>query len=194
MKLALALFILCQSVVAATGAKVVLLKGKAFFNGNEITKESILDGKGTFTLGDKSYLKLQLQSSGTVIVLGANSKSTMNLSEKELEPELDLVKGTARWITGSAKKPGGGIKTTNAVMGIRGTDFYVSFNPAFQESEVVCFDGSVQLTNQNNIADSKTIKKNQWGGIGGRFGKKLSDILTLEPAAVTWFKNELPLE
>lgn len=118
----------------------------------------------------------------------------MDFEQKGIGPELNLIKGTARWLTGTEKLPKSGIKTMNAIMGVRGTDFFVFYNSAFGETEVICFDGKIQMTNQDNLSDSKIIGKNQWGGVGGRFGKNLADLLTLSPEIVSGFKDQLPLE
>jgi hypothetical protein len=179
----------------AQSGKVLLARGQVFFNGKPVKKDMRLAGAGTFTLGDRSYLKLLLEKSQSTVVLGANSKSEIDFSQKSMfESEVNLLKGNARWITGDKKTPGGGVRTSNAIIGIRGTDFLAIANPVFGETEVVCFDGSVELSNQQNISDSKIVGKNQWGGIGGRFGKNLSEILTLNDEIIAGFKTVLPLK
>lgn len=175
---------------AQDGAKVVILKGTATFAGKPISKTSLMKGNGEIAVGDKSYLKILLIGSNTQIVLGANTVSKINFSAKAEAQELNLSKGVARWITGDKK--GLGVRTSNAVMGIRGTDFFTSYNPALGETEIICFDGKIQMTNAAETDDSKEISKNQWGGIGGRFGTKLSEVLTLSPELIQTFDSTLP--
>lgn len=193
MRLLLVFILLTSSAFAGT-AKVLLLKGEASFNGEKLQKDSVVNGKGEFILGDKSYVKLLLETTKITIALGANSASTIDLNQDAFTPEVNLIKGTARWLTGTQKLRGGGIKTANAVTGVRGTDFFVSYNPVLGETEVVCFDGNILLVNKKNKSDFKTVGKNQWGGIGGRFGRRLSEILTIPAVVVQGFKESLPLE
>ena len=41
------------------------------------------------------------------------------------------------------------------------------------------FDGEVMMENIADKTNTALIKKGQWGGIGGRFGEKISPILDL---------------
>lgn len=45
-----------------------------------------------------------------------------------------------------------------------------------------------------NKADNKRVAKNQWGGIGGRFGSKCQEILTLTPELMAKVGGILPAE
>lgn len=175
---------------AKGSAKVVLLKGEATFGGKALTKNSTLQGTGEIKVGDKSYLKLHLSESGTVIAIGANSLSKLNISAPPEKQELNLIKGIARWVSGDKK--GLGVTTPNGSMGVRGTDFFTSYNPLLGETELICFDGIVEMTNLKDPQDSKLVKMNQWGGIGGRFGNKLSQILDLTPELIKMFDANLP--
>lgn len=186
----LMVFLFPLSLWAQSGAKVVILKGSATFAGKPISQTSIMNGNGEITVAEKSYLKILLLESNTQIVLAANTVSKINFSAKAEAQELNLSKGIARWITGDKK--GLGIKTPNAVMGVRGTDFFTSFNPLLGETEIICFDGKIQMTNIEDTDDSKEISKNQWGGIGGRFGKKLSEVLDLTPVLIQSFDSAIP--
>ncbi|WP_408096910.1 FecR domain-containing protein [Peredibacter sp. HCB2-198] len=174
-------------------AKVLVLKGKATFGGHPLKSTSLLKGAGEFVVSDKSYLKILLEESQTTIVLAANTTSYMSLNDKVTIPELSLLHGAARWITGTSKvKKGGGIQTKNAAMGLRGTNFFVSYNPLLGETEVICFDGSVEMKAKLVKSEPKLIGKNQWGGIGGRFGEELSKVLSLSPELVKQFNSALP--
>lgn len=189
------LFLSLISLDVLASAKVLLLKGEATFGGHALKQTSLLKGAGEFVVGDKSYLKILLEGSKSVIVLGANTTSFMNVSEKGSIPELSLLKGAARWITGtSAIKKGGGIQTKNAAMGIRGTNFFVSYNPLLGETEVICFEGTVEMSAKLVKGEPKQISKNQWGGIGGRFGEELSRVLDLSPELITSFDRALPFK
>jgi len=175
---------------AQKGASVVLLKGTATFAGKPLSGKSHFNGNGEITTGDKSYLKILLNESQTTIVIGANSTTKINLSLPAEKQELNLAKGIARWVTGNKK--GLGVRTNNSLMGIRGTDFFTSYNPLLGETEIICFDGQIEMANAQEDSDKKMISKNQWGGIGGRFGKKLSEVLTLSPELISSFDSTLP--
>ncbi len=77
-------------------------------------------------------------------------------------------------------------------MGVRGTDFMAVYNPLLDESEIVVFDGTVDL--DSRIAppgrkDHKLIPKGHWGGVGGRYGKKIGDLIHL-PANILEHFNQ----
>lgn len=190
MKLTLFVLGLFLSTIAfADTAQIVTLKGTATFQGKPLSKTSTLEGEGELVVGEKSYLKLKLKESQTEVVFGAHSSSKIDLSQPVEKQEVSLLKGVARWISGGKK--GQGVRTANATLGIRGTDFLTTYNPLLGETEVICFDGQVQMTNEQEKSDSKLVSKNQWGGIGGRFGKKLSEILTLTPELMKNFEEAL---
>lgn len=178
------------SVLAQSGAKVLVLKGTATFAGKQLSGKSNFNGHGEIEVGDKSYLKILLNESQTTLVIGANTKTKINLSLPAEKQELNLTRGVARWITGTKK--GLGVRTNNSVMGVRGTDFFTSYNPLLGETEVICFEGNIEMQNAIDESDKKSISKNQWGGMGGRFGKKLSDVLTLSPELIKTFDSALP--
>jgi hypothetical protein len=182
--------LISTQVLAEKGAKVLLLKGTATFGGFPLKNTSKMTGKGTITVGDKSYLKILLLESNTVIALAANSTSDIHFSAPAEEQQLDLTKGIARWVTGSKK--GKGIKTPNAILGVRGTDFYVSYFPEKGETELMCFSGTVEMINASNPDDSKKVTDSQWGGIGGSYGKGVTDIKTLTPEVISIFDKAIP--
>lgn len=190
---ALILLLSLISLDVFASAKVLVLKGKATFGGHQLKSTSFIKGAGEFVVGDKSYLKILLVESKTTLVLSANSTSLINVNQKQTIPELNLLQGAARWITGTSQvKKGGGIQTKNAALGIRGTNFFVSYNPLLGETEVICFDGTVEMSAKLVKSESKLINKNQWGGVGGRFGEELSKVLTLSPELMNQFNLALP--
>lgn len=182
------IYVICSTAIADTGS-VVKLIGTATFGGKPLTEKSTLKGKGTFVVSEKSYLKIKLNEAGTEFVIGANSSTVIDLTLPGEKQELTLVRGMTRWVSGKIK--GLGVKTHNVSMGVRGTDFLTTYNPLLGETEVICFDGEVSMTNLGDPTDTKNVSKNQWGGFGGRFGKKLSEILTLSPELMSGFENVL---
>jgi hypothetical protein len=190
MKIFLIFLILnCSLVFAGTG-KILALRGTATFNGSKLKLDQSLEGKGEFIVGEKSYLKILLVESDTVIAMGSDSVSRIDFSLPSQDQELNLVKGISRWVTGKVR--GKGMKTRNTAAGVRGTDFLMTYNPALGETEIICFDGRIQLVNASDVTDSRLISKNQWGGLGGRFGQKLANVLNLGPELISTFDKLLP--
>lgn len=188
--LILMMMLLTTQAYASGKAQVLVLKGSATFGGFKLKQTSKMNGKGEIVVGDKSYLKIQLLESKTIIALAANTRSEINFSAPAEKQELNLIKGIARWVTGDKK--GRGVKTPNASMGVRGTDFYVSYFPEKKETELMCFSGTVVMTNLSDPKDKKVVKDSQWGGIGGSFGDKVTDIVTLTPDVLKKFDDAVP--
>ncbi len=191
--LAIVMTSLTLTAWALPEGKVVLLKGTATFDGQPLKENGTISKDGVVEVGEKSYLKIVLSESRHTIALGANTSSSLKLAADADSPTVNLTRGIVRWITGSgAKSKTGGIRTQNAAMGIRGTDFFVSYDPLLGETELVCFDGMVHMGNVKKAEDYKVVGKNQWGGLGGRFGNSIGDLLTLPANVISHFNERLP--
>lgn len=98
-------------------------------------------------------------------------------------PVVELNNGRMRMrsIRGSSESLKGKlqVKTRNAIMGVRGTDFIATFSSLLEESEIVVFDGLVSFESTQDPADQKEIKAGHWGGLGGRFGAKIGTPIAL---------------
>lgn len=81
--------------------------------------------------------------------------------------------------------------TKTASLGLRGTDFLFVSNELLGETEVVMFDGEVELSNNSNDSDSKILRKNYWGGVGGRFGEQVKVLPELPKNVIDHFKKSL---
>ena len=165
-------------------ATVLSLKGTAFFQGKALKIDNAFEDEGKLTTGDNSYVKISQH--GSTIILGSNSE--MLLKEKTSEVP-GFTKGLMRWVSGTVKKTGPTVKTANAAMGVRGTDFLVVYNELLGESEIICFSGSVDFSSGDN---SVLVSKNQWGGVGGRFGSSIGKVLTLPENVIKHFNEALP--
>lgn len=149
-----------------------------------------MTGKGEIAVGDKSYLKVILKESKTVIAFAANTTSVFNFSTPSETQEVNLIKGIARWVTG--EKKGKGIKTPLASMGVRGTDFYVSHFPDLGETELMIFSGAVVIKNTATVEEEKVLTKDQWTGVGGRYGKTMAKVVDLTPEQIAKFDTAIP--
>jgi hypothetical protein len=180
---------------AAPIGKILKLKGLATYQGKAIQEGQSISGKGEIGVGDKSYLKFTFEDAGHIVVLGGNSKLDVDFSQKVGEEKVTLVEGITRWVSGKVtKKDVAGVSTKLAIMGIRGTDFLVTAHPIWGETETICFKGEISFTNSTNKVDSTSVGAGQWGGLGGRFGKKIGAIINLEPHILKYFNEAIPVE
>ncbi len=160
-------------------AKMILAEGPVLFdhhrlhNGDLIFKEGILETK------KGARVKLVLEPSQTEVFLSGETQYQVQSHQ--------LLQGQARWKI--KKTPQFQVRTKNAVMGVRGTDFMGVFNPVFEETEIVVFEGVVQFQSQIDSSDLKTVNQGYWGGIGGRFGKKIGELIRLPQDALGQFEK-----
>lgn len=153
----------------------VLFEGKAVKLGDSIDKAGLLETR------EKSVIQLKVAKWGNSITLGPLSSMMLNFNDQK---KYTLDKGTCRWKTAvdAAKDIVGGkgkIYTRHIAMGVRGTDFLIKTNALLGESEIIMFDGEVQMDNLSDPENSVIVKKGQWGGVGGRYGKKIAPPLDL---------------
>jgi len=166
--------------------------GSAFFDGKEIKMGDSLSKNGLITTSNKSFIQLKIVKWNTSINLGSNSKMELNFAS---EKKYTLMDGYCRWkslIRDAVTKSGGGkgkIYTKNVAMGVRGTDFLIKSFPIFGETEIVMFDGEVLMENIDDKENSVVVTKGQWGGLGGRFGKKINPPLDLPKEVLTSFEQ-----
>jgi hypothetical protein len=81
------------------------------------------------------------------------------------------------------------IRTKSAVMGVRGTDFMTIANPILGETEIVVFEGSVDFQSESLPSDHKLVTQGHWGGVGGRFGQHIGDLIALPKTALDYFDH-----
>lgn len=205
MKKLLILLLIVSASAYGSEAKIKRLKGKVLQDGKAITSKSILKDKSVIQTKDKSFLIFNIPGWGAKIVLGPNSSMKLDFSKKKFVDQVRFTEGICRWVTSGKmmkmdkhknhdhkKKGAMGLRTKAAVMGVRGTDFLVVNNSLLGETEIVMFDGNVEFQSATDKADQKVLGPNQWGGIGGRFGSKIGDVLTLPKNIIEAFKSKLP--
>lgn len=188
------LFFFSLNIFALPTAEVLKVRGVVDFQGREVTKGLILSNEGIIKTGKKSFVKIAIKAWGNTIVLGPNAEMNLNLTKKEEPRKYSLLKGACRWVTSKASgKNKGTIYTKQAAMGVRGTDYWLKANDILGETEIVVFDGKVEMNNLNDENDKVMINKGQWGGIGGRFGNKLVTPITLPRNAIDNFDRYLKI-
>lgn len=137
-------------------AKVVLLKGQVkvrLADGtikDVVTEQSLPEG-AVLQTAEKSFVKLIFVDKSQMN-LGPNSQMIISSYPKTEAGIITLVKGQIRsQVTKNymeiedKSKSKLYIKTKTAVMGIRGTDFQVNFNPENQNTALITFEGRVAM-------------------------------------------------
>ncbi len=129
------------------------------------------------------------------VVLGAGSQllieTAVNANDLRLGKKgtsLFLQKGEVRSaVEARYEKPGGyRIRTANAVAGVRGTRFFVAYDPARNRSDVAVTEGEVEFSTEGGAIG---VKAGLWGFAEG--GAKPSDPLPI-PAALDAVKVDVP--
>lgn len=175
-------------------AEVLKVKGIVDYQGQEVSKGMELAKKGILTTGKKSFVKILIKKWGNTIVLGPNSEMKLEIADKNTEKKYSLLKGSCRWVTEKIKKESKGkIFSPLAAMGVRGTDYWLKVNHLLNETEVVVFEGKVEMQNVNDDKDKFLLNEGQWGGIGGRFGKKLVKPINLPTKVIKQFNRYLKI-
>lgn len=183
------------SAQAATQYKILEVRGLATLGNAELTKNEVLSASGTLrTVGD-STMKIYVTRWDHTIVLGKNTEMEINVSDLNPKGNYRLLQGSIRWISGSA---GHGfeashyqVTTPNAFVGARGTDFFLSFNRDFEETELVVFDGGVALKSASGEKDERIVPEQSWGGIGGRFSANVRPPWKMNAVQVERFRRRV---
>lgn len=162
----------------------VTLDGKSLKAGDKIDKSGLIETR------EKSLIQMKIEKWNNTISIGPLSKMTLDLQG---EKKYTLDQGVCRWKTDVRNQlkesSKGKIFTRNVSMGVRGTDFLVKSFPLFGESEIIMLDGEVQLENLEDSSNSFLVKKGQWGGLGGRYGKKIAPPIDIPALALGTFEK-----
>ncbi len=169
------------SKVEIPSGVVTKLKGTVYFEGKLVNEGDIINKMGKIETKDKSFLQIKIEKWKNTISIGPNSTMQLNFSD---EKKYTLDEGACRWKSFGKSESKGKIFTKNSSMGVRGTDFLLKSNTLLGETEIIMFDGVVLMENSADKSNTAEIKKGQWGGIGGRFGNKISPILDLPKAII----------
>jgi hypothetical protein len=177
-----------SSPPALPSGVVTKLKGEVLFEGVLVKIGDIISKVGTIKTKDKSYLQIKIEKWQNNISIGPNSIMVLNFSD---DKKYTLESGSCRWKSFAKSESKGKIFTKKVSMGVRGTDFYLKYSPLLGETELIMFDGEVLMENLEDKNNSALVKKGQWGGIGGRFGKNISPILDLPQSLLDYTAQSL---
>lgn len=171
------------SAAEVPSAVIQRLVGTVLFEGQPVKLGDVLDKPGTIETREKSLVQLKITKWDNQISIGPASKMILNFTD---EKKYTLEEGLCRWRSALREAAGdwgsegkGKIHTKNVSLGIRGTDFLLKRFSLFNETEIIMFDGEVQMENLEKPENKITVKKGQWGGLGGRYGKTINPPLDL---------------
>lgn len=216
--LTLTAYTLSMGAFAATEgvAKIIILKGKAFAVGadnskTEVTKNTWLKEGTVLQTEAKSFAKL-LFIDKSQMNLGPSSEMKISEFPENKAGIITLMKGELRsQVTKNYMDMDKGeksklyIKTKTAAMGVRGTEFHVSFNPENLKTALVTLSGEVSFVQVNSDAlansidrsvleravsssDAVTVTKGQFSGSGPDLPRATLPV-TISPAQFEVIKN-----
>lgn len=172
-------------------ASVVKFKGDVLYNGKQISSSTVFEENGEIEVKDKSYLKLKIEKYNSVMAVSANSKVRLSYPKNKERSPFVILNGLLRWTTQGKSEKKGFIRSKVAAMAVRGTDFLVVVSELLGETEIYCFDGKVIFANRKNTKDQVTVKLNDWGGIGGRFGEGVGEAIPMTDKQIKHVKGLL---
>jgi hypothetical protein len=152
---------------------VLAVRGEARVNrlGLLLQPKDVVRQGGTIVTGPRSFVKIWL-ADGSTLSVGPDSEVKIPRLEGSGPPVLELLSGTLRAKVTKSAVPGPDgkppekliIVTRSAALGIRGTDFYVSYTGSNEGTTLVTFEGLVAFAKR---ADSGE------GGITALEGKSV---------------------
>lgn len=169
-------------------AVVTKLIGNVTFENKPLKLGDEIKEAGILKTSEKSFVQFKVDKWKNFISISPNSTMNLNFSD---EKKYTLEEGECRWKSFARSEIKGKIFTRQASMGVRGTDFLLISNPLLGETEIIMFDGVVHFENIADKSNAFDIEKNQWGGIGGRFGQKINPPLNLPKNVIEVFEKKL---
>lgn len=179
-------------------AKVIVASPSTTFEGKKIVDGATLGTLGLIKTGHDGGAKLKMIGNEVTVDISADSEVKL-IRPIVGEPNeiVELISGMARAHVQPMKsatkeratRPAFTIRTKTVTMGARGTDFLGIVNPALDESEIIVFSGTVDFASLTHASDSKRVPSGYWGGIGGRFGTRIHELIKLPPAALEYFNK-----
>ena len=162
----IALSLLCTSVFAASKVAVVkLMRGDASVltlgKTTPLKVDDWVEDGAVVKTADKSFVKLIFVDKSSMNV-GPNSEMKIESFSGKDSGVIDLVKGKIRsqvtkdYLQINKDKSKLFIKTQNAVMGVRGTDFMISTNG--QTTSTVLFEGEIVFNKLDNRREMNTSR------------------------------------
>lgn len=148
--------------------------GKLLKKNQEIKESCLLE---TYSLSNL-FLEIEKQD---YLAFSEESKGKVLTSQ-----ELEIKSGIFRYELSSPQT----VLTNEAKIEIPKGKGIIKVSETLKETEVIVFEGIANVTNliQPNKTELAAVSINQWAGIGGRFGKKIGDLLELSKEQVEIYK------
>lgn len=181
-----------SSSALSYAAQCTRIEGTVSFNGEPLAAGSKLQGEGEVTTGpgSRAVLLLSGEQPGAQSELLLGSDSRLKIQPGETVKAHLLLKGNVRArLKDKLSRHKFSLRTASAVMAVRGTDFLTIFNPLLGESEIVVFEGMVRLSSAKQPKEFKDVPKEHWGGLGGRFGAHIGELIHLPQTALKAFED-----
>jgi len=146
-------------------AKVLIVKGKVTYlapgskEAKLLTKKSKLVKDTSIYVDGKGFTRIKYINS-SFLTVGPNSKVILDMDLKDETSLVNLVSGKIRALVDKNKNNDKKflVKTSSATMGVRGTEFQVSFAPKAKKTSLLTYEGRVDMKkSKNNV--TQTIKE-----------------------------------
>ena len=167
------------------------LKGEVLFNGKRVNDGTRFVENGVIEVKASSYLKLFVKEYNSTFAVSPNSKLQLKFKKNDQNSPFTMLNGLLRWATQGKSQIKGFIRSKTVSLGVRGTDFLMVVNELLGETEIYCFSGKVIMQNRKKKEDRALINVNDWGGIGGRFGKGVGDAVAMTQKQIDHVKTLL---
>ncbi|MCO4755275.1 MAG: FecR domain-containing protein [Bacteriovoracaceae bacterium] len=174
-------------------AVIKQIRGEVYLGDVSLKPGARIKQNGMLRSGKNSFARISIPHMNNTLILGPNSTLKLVLDSPTPKDRLNLRDGIARWISSENKgnSSKAAMSSLSASMGVRGTDFLVIANKLLGETEIIMFEGQVLFQSNSDNTDKALLTKNQWGGIGGRFGSSIGKVLDLPTSVVKAFKTKL---
>lgn len=171
-------------------AQVIDYRGTVLYEGRQVGKGDTLGKDGLIEVKEKSYLRVKVEKYNALMSFRAGTKVKLKFDkEKKNRSPFTILDGMLRFRTLGKAEKRGLVKTPRAALAVRGTDFLIIESQLLGESEVYMFEGSAVFANRKNTKDRATVRVNDWGGIGGRFGKGVGDAVPMTDDQIAYVKK-----
>ena len=164
----------------ATG-KAFFIKGSSFLNGKSLSKDDVIKEGDIIKIGPKSLALIKFRT-GSTLKLNENSEVRVNILKPSSNSTLlTLVRGSSFFKKNPKIKGKLNVKTKTATLGVRGTQFFVSYGKKLKDDVFMCVNkGSVFVTTDNK----KGTIVNEGEGVNINSQKKIS-----RPRFLPWTKD-----
>jgi len=168
MKIMIALILLSLSLVTFAKGSAVYVKGDVKVDHKKIKKGFIVKEGQTILTGSKSFAVFKLKEGSTFKVSPNSSLKITKVKEKK-ETVLTLLKGHSFFKYNKKKKGGLKVNTKTVAMGVRGTEFFVSYH---KDDVWMCVHEGVVAIKSKREKKVKLVKEGE--GVVVHGGQKTS--------------------